>query len=177
MFWCNVTGRRYLVTIYVYPLKNTYLQRQLLVINCLVQKSFGPFCWDIAVVLIRSASKEALLMSTHNIHFLGEIRKIFLGYPSYLVLWITLSKSDEICPLAIPIHASTISMHISFGENPLIFTKVTVRKWKYRQMNVWQMDRQMYNRQLGTQRTNIKSLYPTTIIALNITISFVFPFN
>ena len=32
-------------------------------------------------VLIRSASGEALLMSTHNICFCQEIRKILCGYP------------------------------------------------------------------------------------------------
>ena len=39
------------------------------------------------------------------------------------------SKIDEICPLAIPLHIPTISMHIpKFGDNPLIFTKVYLLK-------------------------------------------------
>ena len=36
---------------------------------------------------------------------------------------------------------SIVSMHISFSENPLIFTQVIVGKWKYRQTDNRQMDR------------------------------------
>ena len=46
------------------------------------------------------------------------------------LLQITLSKIDEICPLAIPEDLYNINAHTKFGENPLIFTQVIVRKRK-----------------------------------------------
>ena len=33
------------------------------------------------IVITHQKPLEALLMSTHNMHFLGEIRKIFTWYP------------------------------------------------------------------------------------------------
>ena len=45
---------------------------------------------------------------------------------------ITLSTNDEICPWAISNQIFTISMHTpSLVKNPLIFTKVIIRKWKF----------------------------------------------
>ena len=44
---------------------------------------------------------------------------------------VTLSKNDEICPLAIPnpdLH--NINADTKFGENPLKFTQVIIHKWK-----------------------------------------------
>ena len=40
-------------------------------------------------------------------------------------------KNWRNCPSAIPKQISTVKAHALFGENPLIFTKVIIRKWKY----------------------------------------------
>ena len=45
---------------------------------------------------------------------------------------VTLSKFDEICPVAIPSQSSTILKHkTELGENPFIFTQVIIQKRKY----------------------------------------------
>ena len=45
-------------------------------------------------------------------------------------LQISLSKTDEICILAIPNQTSTISMYTPFGENPPTLTQIIVQKLK-----------------------------------------------
>ena len=47
---------------------------------------------------------------------------------------ITLSKIEEICPLAIPNQISNINAQTKFGENPLIFTQIIAQKRKYRRV-------------------------------------------
>ena len=53
-----------------------------------------------------------------------------------------------------------INAHIKFGENPLKFTQVIVRKWKYRWTDRHMMDRQM-DRHTDSQRDTI---IPPTIV-------------
>ena len=62
-------------------------------------------------------------------------------------------KFYEICPLAIQNQISKISMHIQFGENPLMFTQVILRK---RKTDVRRTDGRT-DRHKGVQRETIIS--------------------